>query len=60
MRWTVEPKPVHDNERIVTKFLLFRKQIGCDVRWLSREGILQRYYDKWPISGWRDVKWMDK
>ena len=69
MRWKKESEPGPNNKwRVVTKFLLFPKRIGDEVRWLERVSILQEAKLYLPFGappwagedwGWFDFQWKD-
>lgn len=63
MRWNKKAKPVRGDERIITKFLLFPKNIDDDVRWLERVSYKQKYtrenYEYGCYHVWETIEWID-
>ena len=52
-------KPKDNEERLVSKFLLFPKTINGTTRWLEKVTFLQYYF--LPVSGsgwWRNKEWV--
>jgi len=57
MQW-INPKL--GDERIITKFLCFPKNINNTTKWLEKVSIRQRYVrfcNKFYTNGWDDIKW---
>ena len=55
MKWKT---PKSGDKRIVSKFLLFPREINNEVRWLEKVKIEQEY-DRGCLLGWWDIKWAD-
>ena len=59
MKWKYESSPVHGQERIVRRFLLWPKYIGGQARWLETAEWLQEFDSHYPDRGWHDLDWVD-
>lgn len=68
MRFFLDPNPKLDDERTITKFLLFPVCINNEMRWLEKATIKQKFkrIDKelengeWCFSiGWKDIEFID-
>ena len=51
--------PTNKETRVITRFLLFPKQINGEIRWLERASIKQEYSTNYADDGWHSTEWID-
>lgn len=59
MRWQKKERPKHGAKRVVTRFLLFPREIGREVRWMEKARIVQQYNMGYQYGAWIDVAWIE-
>ena len=61
MKWKAKRKLCNGDERIKSKFLIFPKEIGKEVRWLERVKYLEKYTRNYQYGGyeWVGIKWLN-
>lgn len=53
MKWRVKRWPYTNCRRIVRRFLVLPRKIGCEYRWLETALLMQEFADgKWVNVGW--------
>lgn len=59
MRFSLKPKPMHGEVRIIKKFAVFPIKICREIRWLETVTIAQRYGYDWTGECWYNMHFVD-
>ena len=59
MRWKKKPYPVNGQRRIRRVWLLFRRRLNDECRWLEWAWIEQEYVSYGIYAAWIDCAWAD-
>lgn len=59
MRWKQKPESQVGDRRVITKFLLFPRNINREFRWLETAKIEQEYISDWYTCFWINRRFID-